>query len=65
MSKTVKKKKKLTDGRVQPQMKIVTSDVCAVCPTPCARGLSYLKRMSVPGASGDGVPCVLTLPGRK
>lgn len=43
-------------------MKIVTSDVCAVCKTPCARGLAYLARMSEPGAVGNGVPCVLTLP---
>ncbi|MFC6553118.1 hypothetical protein ACFQBN_41250 [Cohnella cellulosilytica] len=46
-------------------MKIVTSDVCAVCQTPCSRGLSYLARMSLPGAVGQGVPCVLTLPGRR
>lgn len=64
MSKA-KKKKKLTDGRVQPQMKIVLSDVCAVCKTPCRRGLAYLARMNEPGAVGEGVPCILTLPSRK
>lgn len=59
-AKVIKKKK--SSDREQPQMKIVTSDVCAVCPTPCARGLDYLARLSVPGAKGNGVPCVLTLP---
>ncbi|MBB6671095.1 hypothetical protein [Cohnella nanjingensis] len=58
-------KKKAHSEHYQPQMKIVTSDVCAVCKTPCARGLDYLARMSVPGASGNGVPCVLTLPKAK
>lgn len=60
-AKVVKKKKSSADSQ-QPQMKIVTSDVCAVCKTPCARGLQYLARMSEPGAVGNGVPCVLTLP---
>jgi len=55
-------KKKASSESQQPQMKIVTSDVCAVCRTPCARGLQYLARMSEPGAVGKGVPCVLTLP---
>lgn len=64
MSKA-KKKKNLTDTRVLPQMKIVLSDVCAACQTPCARGLSYLARMKRPGATGCGVPCVLTLPAKK
>ena len=64
MSKT-KKKKKASDTRVQPQMKIVLSDVCAVCKTPCAKGLAYLARMKKPGAIGHGVPCVLTLPANK
>ncbi|TJY43311.1 hypothetical protein E5161_05290 [Cohnella pontilimi] len=64
-AKPKKKKKQIAADRVQPQMKIVTSDVCAVCKTPCARGLAYLARMSVPGAVGEGVPCILTLPGRK
>ncbi|WP_123039904.1 hypothetical protein [Cohnella candidum] len=65
MSKAVKKKKAVPEGRVQPQMKIVMSDVCAVCRTPCTRGLAYLERMRQPGAVGTGVPCVLTLPGKK
>ncbi len=64
MSKA-KKKKKHADGRVQPQMKIVLSDVCAVCRTPCTRGLTYLARMNQPGAIGNGVPCILTLPAKK
>ncbi|MBB6729563.1 hypothetical protein [Cohnella zeiphila] len=55
-------KKKASAESQRPQMKIVTSDVCAVCRTPCSRGLAYLARMSLPGASGNGVPCVLTLP---
>lgn len=65
MSKSVKKKKHVASERVQHQMKIVTSETCAVCRTPCTRGLAYLARMSEPGAVGTGVPCVLTLPGRK
>ncbi len=56
------KKKTISSDSHRPQMKIVTSDVCAVCKTPCARGLAYLARMSEPGAVGNGVPCVLTLP---
>lgn len=65
MSKAIKKKKAPSDARLQPQMKLVLSDVCEVCPTPCSRGLAYLARMKEPGAMGAGVPCVLTLPGRK
>ncbi|MFK7696140.1 hypothetical protein [Paenibacillus sp. HJGM_3] len=57
-----KAKKKQPSGNANNgyQLKIVTSDVCAVCKTPCARGLRYLERMRVPGASGNGVPCILT-----
>ncbi|MDG0793345.1 hypothetical protein OMP38_22730 [Cohnella ginsengisoli] len=55
-------KKKAHAEHVQPQMKVVLSDVCAVCKTPCARGIAYLERMMKPGALGKGVPCVLTLP---
>ncbi|MFC5703511.1 hypothetical protein ACFPVX_19655 [Cohnella faecalis] len=62
--KTIKKKKASSESQ-RPQMKIVTSDVCAVCKTPCDRGISYLARLSLPGAVGNGVPCVLTLPVRK
>ncbi|MEK0313128.1 hypothetical protein [Cohnella sp. 56] len=57
-------KKKVHAEHVQPQMKIVLSDTCAVCKTPCQRGLDYLARMTKPGALGKGVPCVLTLPKR-
>ncbi|RUS48370.1 hypothetical protein [Cohnella sp. AR92] len=59
--KVVKKKKTSADSQ-RPQMRIVTSDVCAACKTPCHRGMDYLKRMSTPGAIGCGVPCVLSLP---
>jgi hypothetical protein len=66
MSKVNKKKKaNATNEQKRAQMKIVTSDVCLVCKSQCPRGLDYLARMSEPGAIGTGVPCVLTLPGRK
>jgi len=65
MGKVNKKKKSASSEQKRAQMKIVTSEVCAVCKTPCKRGLNYLAQMSVPGAVGQGVPCVLTLPGRK
>ncbi|MCM3337126.1 hypothetical protein M3650_00340 [Paenibacillus sp. MER TA 81-3] len=55
-----KKKKDPAGGRTQYMMRIVTSDRCAVCPTPCARGVNYLNRVSEPGAVGNGIPCVLT-----
>ncbi|MFC5467218.1 hypothetical protein ACFPPD_00705 [Cohnella suwonensis] len=61
-AKASKKKKKAHSETARPQMKIVTSETCAVCKTPCTRGLDYLARMSEPGAVGNGVPCVLTLP---
>jgi hypothetical protein len=41
-------------------MKIVTSDVCAVCKQQCLRGIRYLELMAKPGAMGSGVPCMLT-----
>ncbi|GIO55519.1 hypothetical protein ACTHSJ_01280 [Paenibacillus cellulositrophicus] len=41
-------------------MRLVTSDVCEACKTPCARGMAYAARMRVPGAVGKGVPCILT-----
>ncbi|MFC0558483.1 hypothetical protein [Halalkalibacter alkalisediminis] len=41
-------------------MKMVTSDTCFSCKQQCTRGLAYLNKMSVPGAIGKGVPCVLT-----
>lgn len=57
--KVVKKKKSASD-RKQYYYKLVLSDTCAVCKTPCARGMRYLDRMKQPGAVGKGVPCVLT-----
>jgi hypothetical protein len=63
-NKTKKKSAASAENR-RAQMKIVTSDTCAVCKTPCARGLAYLEKMSSSGAIGYGVPCVLTLPRRK
>ncbi|MGD8189721.1 hypothetical protein ACQCN2_06915 [Brevibacillus ginsengisoli] len=60
MAKKVKKKQKAVPERQQPQMKLVTSDVCDRC-RQCQRGLRYLEKMSEPGAIGYGVPCVLTL----
>lgn len=41
-------------------MKMVTSNTCFSCKQQCTRGLSYLKKMSKPGAIGKGVPCILT-----
>lgn len=41
-------------------MKVVTSDSCRVCKTPCADGIDYLSRMAEPGAVGKGIPCILT-----
>lgn len=66
MSKAKKKKKSTVALELRKaQMKIVTSDTCAVCKTPCVRGMTYLEKMSTPGEMGNGVPCVLTLPKRK
>ncbi|ASS65881.1 MULTISPECIES: hypothetical protein [unclassified Paenibacillus] len=58
-SKAAKKKAPASDRR-QVNMKLVLSDTCAVCKTPCGRGMRYLDRMRQPGALGKGVPCVLT-----
>lgn len=58
--KSAKKKKELSGGRTQYNMRMVTSDRCEACPTPCSRGLVYAARMKEPGAVGQGVPCVLT-----
>ncbi|QJC50147.1 hypothetical protein HGI30_13220 [Paenibacillus albicereus] len=58
-AKAAKKKTPASDRR-QVQMKLVLSDTCAVCKTPCSRGQQYLARMRQPGALGKGVPCVLT-----
>jgi len=41
-------------------MKMVTSDSCFTCKKQCTRGLAYLEKMSLPGAIGKGVPCILT-----
>ncbi|WP_372663267.1 hypothetical protein [Cohnella sp.] len=65
MSKGKKKKSAAVVEQRKAQMKIVTSDTCAVCKTPCARGMAYLERMRSPGEVGYGVPCILTLPKRK
>ncbi|WP_424765923.1 hypothetical protein [Paenibacillus sp. sgz302251] len=54
------KKKKISSDRKQYNYKLVLSDTCAVCKTPCSRGMSYLARMRQPGAVGKGVPCILT-----
>lgn len=60
-SKAGSKKKKSHELHHQPQMKIVTSDTCEICPTQCRRGINYLEKMAKPGAIGFGVPCILTL----
>lgn len=65
MTRGKKKKSAAAQEQKKAQMKIVTSDVCAVCRTPCTRGLAYLEQMQAPGAVGNGVPCVLTLPAKK
>ncbi|WP_274651793.1 hypothetical protein [Paenibacillus humicola] len=57
--KAVKKQKTRSD-RKQAVLKLVLSDTCAVCKTPCARGMRYLDHMRQPGAAGNGVPCILT-----
>ncbi|MBM7564325.1 hypothetical protein [Paenibacillus sacheonensis] len=57
--KVVKKKKSASD-RKQAVLKLVLSDTCAVCKTPCARGMRYYESMKQPGAVGKGVPCILT-----
>lgn len=54
------KKKQITNDRKQLAYKLVLSDTCAVCKTPCARGMNYLARMQEPGAVGKGIPCILT-----
>ncbi|QHT60402.1 hypothetical protein GXP70_10965 [Paenibacillus lycopersici] len=59
-SKGKNAKKKSSSERKQAVLKIVLSDTCAVCKTPCARGMQYLESMQKPGAIGKGVPCILT-----
>jgi hypothetical protein len=56
----VLKKKQPASDRKQFNYKLVLSDTCAVCKTPCARGMKYLARMRNPGTVGKGVPCILT-----
>lgn len=56
----VAKKTKSSSERKQYHYKLVLSDTCAVCKTPCARGMKYWERMKEPGAVGKGVPCILT-----
>lgn len=53
-------KKQSPGDRKQAVYKLVLSDTCAVCKTPCARGMRYLEKMRQPGATGKGVPCILT-----
>jgi hypothetical protein len=54
-----KKKNAAPSENRQPQMPIVTVDVCLNCPSVCARGAAYMEKMSKPGAIGFGVPCIL------
>lgn len=54
-----KKKATPSDHQRQPQMPIVTVDVCLKCPSVCARGAAYMEKMSHAGAIGYGVPCIL------
>ncbi|MBH5316823.1 hypothetical protein I6N90_03230 [Paenibacillus sp. GSMTC-2017] len=57
--KVIKKKQPASD-RKQVSYKLVLSDTCAVCKTPCARGLRYLAHMQEKGSVGNGIPCILT-----
>lgn len=59
-AKFAKKKAKAGSDRKIVRMKIVLSDTCEACPTPCGRGIQYRERMRKPGAVGGGVPCILT-----
>jgi hypothetical protein len=55
MVKAAAKKKNAPPAeQKQPQMKIVSSETCAVCKTPCARGIAYLERLQTPGSVGKG-----------
>ncbi|WP_081594931.1 hypothetical protein [Paenibacillus sp. PAMC 26794] len=55
-----KKAPALKSDKIRVSMKLVTSDVCERCKTPCTRGMDYAARMRIEGASGKGVPCILT-----
>lgn len=62
MSKNKTKSKNAPPSQIdknQFNMKVVLSDVCARC-RQCERGIRYLEKMSLPGALGKGVPCILT-----
>ncbi|RAV19857.1 hypothetical protein [Paenibacillus contaminans] len=59
-SKAGKKKEISSIDRNKFNMKIVTSDTCEACKQRCSRGIRYMERMRMPGAIGNGVPCVLT-----
>lgn len=48
--------------KVKKEMKLVMSETCEVCKTPCADGIHYRERMRMPGTVGKGVPCILTKP---
>lgn len=53
-------KNQVRSERKQIHYKLVLSETCAVCKTPCSRGMNYFEQMQKPGAVGYGVPCVLT-----
>ncbi|MWV45181.1 hypothetical protein GRF59_16265 [Paenibacillus sp. HJL G12] len=55
-----KKPSQAKSEKMHKGMRLVTSQVCEVCKTPCARGMAYAARMREPGAVGKGVPCILT-----
>ncbi|RBW68990.1 hypothetical protein [Bacillus taeanensis] len=58
-----KNKKKVIQSDVnkhQYNMKVVHSGICEACKTKCVRGISYIEKMSQPGAVGYGIPCILT-----
>ncbi|MEC0371835.1 hypothetical protein P9847_23610 [Paenibacillus chibensis] len=55
-----KKPSQAKGEKMHKGMKLVTSQVCEACKTPCTRGMAYAERMREPGAVGKGVPCILT-----
>ena len=55
MGKKVVKKKEISSlNRSQFHLKIVTSDICESCKTPCSRGIRYREYMRLPGSVGRG-----------
>ncbi len=60
--KVLKNKGQATPPEIKTQfnMKVVTVDTCIACKTQCERGIQYIAKMSLPGAIGRGVPCILT-----